>query len=57
MFLPGPEAQQLAIYLGWRLHGAIGGIVAGVLFVLPSAFILYGLSWLFVVGVAWNLIA
>jgi chromate transporter len=50
MFLPGPEAQQLAIYLGWRLHGAIGGIVAGVLFVLPSAFILFGLSWLFIAG-------
>lgn len=50
MLLPGPEAQQLATYLGWRLHGAWGGIAAGVLFVLPSAFILYGLSWLYIAG-------
>ena len=47
MLLPGPEAQQLAIYLGWRLHGARGGIAAGALFVLPSVFILFGLSWLY----------
>lgn len=47
MLLPGPEAQQLATYLGWRLHGARGGIAAGVLFVLPSVFILLGLSWLY----------
>ncbi len=44
--LPGPEATQLAIYIGWRLHGLLGGIAAGVLFVLPGAFILFGLSWL-----------
>jgi chromate transporter len=44
MLLPGPEAQQLAIYIGWLLHGAWGGIVAGVFFVLPSVFILWGLS-------------
>ncbi len=50
MLLPGPEAQQLATYLGWRLHGAKGGIAAGVWFVLPSVFILYGLSWLYVAG-------
>jgi chromate transporter len=50
MLLPGPEAQQLATYLGWRLHGARGGIAAGVLFVLPSVFILLGLSWLYVAG-------
>ncbi|MEI6175695.1 MAG: chromate efflux transporter [Verrucomicrobiota bacterium] len=50
MLLPGPEAQQLAIYLGWRLHGARGGIAAGVLFVLPSMFILFGLSWLYMAG-------
>jgi chromate transporter len=50
MLLPGPEAQQLATYLGWRLHGARGGITAGVLFVLPSAFILLGLSWLHMAG-------
>jgi chromate transporter len=50
MMLPGPEAQQLATYLGWRLHGARGGIAAGVLFVLPSVFILFGLSWLYMAG-------
>jgi chromate transporter len=50
MLLPGPEAQQLATYLGWRLHGARGGIAAGVLFVLPSVFILLGLSWLYLAG-------
>ena len=50
MLLPGPEAQQLATYLGWRLHGARGGIAAGMLFVLPSVFILLGLSWLYMAG-------
>jgi chromate transporter len=50
MLLPGPEAQQLATYLGWRLHGAKGGIAAGALFVLPSALILFALSWLYVAG-------
>lgn len=44
MLLPGPEAQQLAIYIGWLLHGTWGGIVAGAFFVLPSVFILWGLS-------------
>ena len=48
MLLPGSEAQQLAIYIGWLLHGTKGGIVAGVFFVLPSVFILWGLSWLYV---------
>jgi len=47
MLLPGPEAQQLAIYIGWLLHRTWGGIVAGVFFVLPSVFILWGLSWLY----------
>ena len=47
MVLPGPEAQQLAIYIGWLLHRTPGGIVAGVLFVLPSLFILIGLSWIY----------
>lgn len=47
MLLPGPEAQQLAIYIGWLLHGTKGGIVAGVFFVLPSIFILWGLSWVY----------
>jgi len=50
MLLPGPEAQQLATYLGWRLHGAKGGLAAGLWFVLPSAFILFGLSWLYMAG-------
>ncbi|MDX2219585.1 MAG: chromate efflux transporter [Burkholderiales bacterium] len=47
MVLPGPEAQQLATYLGWLMHGTWGGIVAGALFVLPSLGILIGLSWLY----------
>ncbi len=47
MMLPGPEAQQLATYLGWLMHGTPGGIIAGVLFVLPSLFILIGLSWIY----------
>jgi len=50
MLLPGPEAQQLATWFGWRLHGAKGGIVAGALFVLPAAILLFGLSWLYMVG-------
>ena len=48
MLLPGPEAQQLAIYLGWLMHRSIGGIVAGVLFVLPSLLILITLSWVYI---------
>ncbi len=44
--LPGPEAQQLAAYIGWRLHGIPGGIVAGAFFVIPSVFVLLALSWL-----------
>jgi chromate transporter len=47
MVLPGPEAQQLATYIGWLMHRTAGGIVAGVLFVLPSLFILVGLSWIY----------
>ena len=47
MLLPGPEAQQLATYVGWLLHRTAGGIAAGALFVLPSAFILWGLSWIY----------
>jgi len=48
MLLPGPEAQQLATYIGWLLHRTWGGIVAGGLFVLPSLFILIALSWVYV---------
>lgn len=47
MVLPGPEAQQLATYIGWLMHGVWGGIMAGVLFVLPSLFILMGLTWVY----------
>ena len=48
MLLPGPEAQQLATYIGWLMHKTRGGIAAGVLFVLPSLFLLIGLSWLYI---------
>jgi chromate transporter len=48
MVLPGPEAQQLAVYIGWLLHKTRGGIVAGALFVLPSLFILIALSWFYI---------
>jgi chromate transporter len=48
MVLPGPEAQQLATYIGWLMHKTWGGIVAGVLFVLPSLVLLIGLSWVYV---------
>jgi len=47
MVLPGPEAQQLATYIGWLLHRTWGGIIAGGLFVLPSFFILVGLAWIY----------
>jgi len=47
MLLPGPEAQQLATYIGWLLHGPRGGVVAGALFVLPAAVLLWALSWLY----------
>ncbi len=47
MLLPGPEAQQLATYIGWLIHRSWGGIVAGALFVLPSLFILVALSWIY----------
>ena len=46
MLLPGPEAQQVATYVGWRLHGTLGGIVAGSFFVIPSIFVLWLLSYL-----------
>jgi chromate transporter len=51
MVLPGPEAQQLATYLGWLMHRSWGGIAAGVLFVLPSLLILIVLSWVYI---AWG---
>jgi chromate transporter len=51
MVLPGPEAQQLATYIGWLMHKSQGGLVAGGLFVLPSLFMLIALSWLYI---AWG---
>jgi chromate transporter len=48
MVLPGPEAQQLATYIGWLMHRTAGGLVAGGLFVLPSLFLLIGLSWVYI---------
>src|SRR4249920_2746137 len=50
MLLPGPEAQKLATYLGWLLHGIRGGLSAGILFVLPGAFVILGLSLLYALG-------
>jgi chromate transporter len=50
MLLPGPEAQKLATYLGWLLHGVRGGLSAGILFVLPGAFVMLGLSLLYALG-------
>jgi len=48
MVLPGPEAQQLATYLGWLIHGRLGGLIAGTLFILPSFFILSLLTYLYI---------
>ncbi|OZY87453.1 chromate transporter [Cellvibrio mixtus] len=55
MLLPGPEAQQLATYIGWLMHRTWGGIVAGVLFILPSLLLLILLSWVYIAygDVAW----
>ncbi len=50
MLLPGPEAQQLATYIGWLTHGVRGGLVAGILFVLPGALIMLALSLLYALG-------
>ncbi len=50
MLLPGPEANQLATYVGWLLHGMRGGLAAGILFVLPGAFVMLGLSLLYAYG-------
>jgi chromate transporter len=50
MLLPGPEAQKLATYLGWLLHGVRGGLVAGILFVVPGALVMLGLSLLYALG-------
>jgi chromate transporter len=55
MLLPGPEAQQLAIYIGWLLNGNLGGIAAGIFFVLPAFFLILGLSWTYAAhgDIAW----
>src|SRR6266404_714001 len=50
MLLPGPEAQQLATYIGWLLHGVRGGLVAGILFVIPGALVMLALSLLYALG-------
>ena len=55
MLLPGPEAQQLAIYIGWLLNGTLGGILAGLLFILPAFFLILALSWTYAAhgDIAW----
>ncbi len=57
MLLPGPEAQQLATYIGWRLHGTMGGIAAGALFIIPSIFVMLLLSYLAVAHIDVPLVA
>ena len=54
MLLPGPEAQQLATYIGWLMHRTWGGVIAGALFVLPSLLILIVLSWVYLVSVSYT---
>src|ERR1043166_2483627 len=50
MLTPGPEAQKLATYIGWLLHGVRGGLTAGILFVMPGALVMVGLSLLYAPG-------
>jgi len=57
MLLPGPEAQQLATYAGWRRGGIRGGLLAGTLFVLPGAVLVTALAWLHAAGGSWPLVA
>ena len=57
MLLPGPEAQQLATYVGWLLHGVRGALVAGILFILPGAVAILALSWLYVLYADLSLVA
>jgi len=47
MLLPGPEAQQLATYVGWLMHRTLGGLIAGGLFILPGVIAIMGLSWIY----------
>lgn len=55
--LPGPEAQQLATWIGWRMHGVVGGLIAGLLFVLPGAVIMLALSVLYALAAKLSLVA
>lgn len=55
--LPGPEAQQLATWIGWRLHGTLGGLVMGLLFVLPGAFVMLALSLLYALAAQLSIVA
>jgi chromate transporter len=57
MLLPGPEATQLATYLGWLMHGWPGALIAGALFLLPSALLISALAWLYAVWGSWPLLA
>ncbi len=57
LLLPGPEAQQLATYCGWLMHGVRGGLAAGLLFILPSLFLLLFLSWLYLMFAAQPVVA
>jgi len=56
MLTPGPEAQKLATYIGWLLHGVRGGLTAGILFVLPGALVMLGLSLLYALGRGYTVI-
>src|SRR5437016_7947318 len=56
MLLPGTEAQKLATYIGWLLHGIRGGLAAGILFVLPGAFVMLGLSLLYALGRGFSIV-
>src|SRR5262245_3809953 len=56
MLTPGPEAQKLATYIGWLLHGVRGGLTAGILFVLPGAVVMLGLSLLYALGRGYTVI-
>ena len=56
MLLPGPEAQKLATYIGWLLHGVRGGLTAGIMFVLPGALVMLGLSLLYALGRGFSLV-
>ncbi len=56
MLLPGPEAQQLATYIGWKTHGIRGGLASGMLFVVPGALLMLALSWLYVFGTGLTLV-